>query len=361
MKVCAQTSLRTPAGAPQTAQPLPPATRGGVPGLLETLASIHAQGEVGVLGLVYDTTGSTYQKPGATVLLDRSGVRHGAISGGCLEPQLEQRAAEVCTNGVADTIEFDARSENDLIFGGATGCRGRIRLLLLPQLPGAPLARALAKLGDAAEPLQLRLVTDGPQIGSGCASLHDERWHWGRDGQAVAAASLVECSAQTAASVHLQIEPPPRVLLLGSGPEAPALNFFMQRLGWLATVVEHRGRWLKFARSANIKDLIELPPDEAAERWKQQRFLAAVIMTHNYALDAAHLAHCARSTLPYVGLLGPAARRDSLLAQIGESQAAMLGDRLHAPVGLGLGGSGPEALALSIVAELQQHFAHRSR
>jgi len=84
-------------------------------------------------------------------------------------------------------------------------------------------------------------------------------------------------------------------------------------------------------------------------------------MTHNYALDAAHLVHCARSKLSYVGLLGPAARRDALLREIGELHAAKLRGRLHAPVGLSIGGSGPEALALAIVAELQQHVARRSR
>ncbi len=70
----------------------PANSRGGLPGLLDKLAALHAAGESGVLGVVFSTSGSTYQKPGAIVLLDRGGMRHGAISGGCLEPQLEDAA-----------------------------------------------------------------------------------------------------------------------------------------------------------------------------------------------------------------------------------------------------------------------------
>ncbi len=149
------------------------------------------------------------------------------------------------------------------------------------------------------------------------------------------------------------------MLLLGTGPETPPLNHFMHRMGWLVGAVEHRGRWLKFARAANIKDVMESRPGEAAARWREQPFEAAVAMTHNYALDLEHLVQCAASKLSYVGLLGPAARRNALLDEMGEERAAALRGRLHAPVGLGLGGAGPEALALAIVAELQTHFTQR--
>jgi xanthine dehydrogenase accessory factor len=81
-------------------------------------------------------------------------------------------------------------------------------------------------------------------------------------------------------------------------------------------------------------------------------------MSHNFALDAQYLRFCATSDVDYVGLLGPPARRDALLAELG-ADAARLRPRLHAPVGLDLGGSGPETIALATIAELQQHFARR--
>jgi xanthine dehydrogenase accessory factor len=161
--------------------------------------------------------------------------------------------------------------------------------------------------------------------------------------------------------VTLRIAAPPRILLFGAGPETLTLNLFTRRVGWLLQVVEHRGRWLEFARSAGVQQVIELPPDEAEEVWREQQVSAAIAMTHNYALDMQHLALCAKSDFCYVGLLGPSSRRDAMLADLGPDLASRLQGRLRAPVGLGLGGRGPEALALSIVAELQQHFANESR
>lgn len=337
-----------------------PQARGGLPHLLERIASAHASGEPCVLGIVIATTGSTYQKPGAVVLLDRTGMRHGAISGGCLEPELEDRARKVLRDNHAELIEFDTRSDEDLIFGSGTGCRGRIGLMLLPQAHSAPLSLALAGLADATGTLDVTIVIAGDDTGCGCARLGDETWYWRRDGRSLARTEF-ERAASSAATTRVSINPPPTVVLLGTGPETAPLHLFMQRLGWRALAVEHRGRWLKFAHAAGIEHIVEQRPDEAAAAWRREHPDAAIAMTHNFALDLEHLRICAGSDVPYVGLLGPAARRDALLADLGESDAGRLRARLHGPVGLGLGGSGPEAVALAIVAELQQHFVKRQR
>jgi len=323
-------------------------------GLLDALTALHVRNETGVLGVVFATAGSTYQKPGAVVLLGHEGMIHGAISGGCLEPELEDRAREVQRSRRAATIEFDTRSDEDLIFGSGTGCRGRIHLLLLPQVCGAPLTRALTRLVGLGGNLDLGISIDGPQVGSGQARLCDEVWTWGPDGQ-------IGLSQEADSTVAIRIAAPPRVLLFGSGPETLTLNMFIRRVGWLLQVVEHRGRWLKFAQTAGVREVIELPPDEACEVWRERHVDAAIAMTHNFALDMQHLALCARSDLPYVGLLGPSSRRDAMLMDLGPDLASRLRGRLRAPVGLGLGGRGPEALAVSIVAELQQHFANELR
>jgi xanthine dehydrogenase accessory factor len=76
------------------------------------------------------------------------------------------------------------------------------------------------------------------------------------------------------------------------------------------------------------------------------------VMSHHLATDRAYLQALAGSSIPYVGLLGPAARRERLLGDLGNAAAA-LRPRLRAPVGLDLGASSPEAIALSIVAEIQ--------
>jgi xanthine dehydrogenase accessory factor len=60
-----------------------------------------------------------------------------------------------------------------------------------------------------------------------------------------------------------------------------------------------------------------------------------------------------------VGLLGPAARREKLLDDLGDA-AHGLRPRLRAPVGLDIGGRTPEAIALSIIGEVHAATAGRS-
>jgi xanthine dehydrogenase accessory factor len=81
-------------------------------------------------------------------------------------------------------------------------------------------------------------------------------------------------------------------------------------------------------------------------------YSAAVVMSHHLDSDLSYLRQLAASNIPYVGLLGPAPRREKLRVQLGAS-ARQLDGRLHAPVGLALGGRSAAAIALAIVAEIQ--------
>jgi xanthine dehydrogenase accessory factor len=79
-------------------------------------------------------------------------------------------------------------------------------------------------------------------------------------------------------------------------------------------------------------------------------------MSHHLPSDLSYLRELAGTQIPYVGLLGPALRREKLLNDLGDG-ARPLRARLRGPVGLALGGRGPEAVALAIVAEIHA-FVH---
>jgi xanthine/CO dehydrogenase XdhC/CoxF family maturation factor len=83
---------------------------------------------------------------------------------------------------------------------------------------------------------------------------------------------------------------------------------------------------------------------------------AVVVMTHSYEQDRAMLAALLPVGPKYLGVLG-ARHRSSLLVS---EAAAMIGrtvaeccERIYAPVGLDLGGDGPEAIALAVISEAQ--------
>lgn len=319
------------------------APHGGLRAVLDALTARHARGETPVLAMVTACSGPTYRKPGALALFDETGPIAGALSGGCLEEELAIAARAALAAARAVPRAVDTGSADDLVFGTGSGCGGRMDVLLLPLPPQAPLAAALRALRDGTAPLEVTLHADGggaARLGEGAA------WRWPAPGDGVAPAG--------ASAACFAIAPPPRLLALGAGPETPALLQFLQRLGWYVEVQEHRTRWAGYTAGADALHAVHpgtLP--EAAARCR-----AAVVMTHQFEGDRAHLAALAATSIPYVGLLGPAARRDALLATLGDAAAA-LRPRLRAPVGLRLGGEGPEAIALSIAAGLAAHLHGR--
>lgn len=304
---------------------------GGLRGL------IHALPETGgVLGIVVATTGSTYRKRGALLL--RGAVNVGSLSGGCLEPELDLAALGVVESSRARLIEFNTSNDGDLVFGSASGCRGVMRVLLVSLDVAAPLRQAVRALADARTPLNLSLRDDG----GGTATIDAQRWSW------------IASAPGAGETWTVAVAPPPRVVLLGAGPEAAPLIDFAHRLGWHVDAVEHRGRWAVHANAADRR--IDAPPTRAWSVLTPQRYAAALVMSHHFGNDLEHLRRLARSSIQYIGLLGPPARRDALLAALG-GEAAALNPRLRAPVGLHLGGEGPETIALAIAAELQRTFA----
>lgn len=335
---------------------------GGNRAVLARAAALRAQGVSFALALVTDTEGSTYRKPGALALVSATGERIGAISGGCLEPALDALARDVLAGGHIGVAVFDTRGEDDLVFGSGSGCRGRMRVLAWPVTPAAPrpLFEALCAAHADGVALELALVVDAADAGRGLAWREDDEAFGDDDALADALRSAPDGlhTWEGTTFARLRIAPPPRLLLLGSGPEAPPLLQIARALGWEVDVVDHRPALL---------DAVRLGDADRRSESRPAAFLAALprtpdaalVMTHLASTDLEALRALAGMAVPYVGLLGPPGRRDELLAQLPRDGRNALRPRLHAPVGLPLGGEGPESIALAIAADLQRHFHAR--
>jgi xanthine dehydrogenase accessory factor len=142
--------------------------------------------------------------------------------------------------------------------------------------------------------------------------------------------------------LFVEVVTPPRALLVfGGGPDVPALVQVAKLVGWHVTVVDGRA-------ADPLPPALELDPDAAG-----------VIMTHNFDRDRALLERLLPSALGYLGLLGPRARTQALLARLTMAPTAAHLARLHAPVGLDIGAEGAQQIAVAIVAEIQAFFAGR--
>ncbi|MEJ2534393.1 MAG: XdhC family protein [Gammaproteobacteria bacterium] len=123
----------------------------------------------------------------------------------------------------------------------------------------------------------------------------------------------------------------------------------MRRLGWECLVVDHRpahAREERFAAGTRVRCQRpeELTQDQLAS------VDAAVVMSHHVEHDLAYLRRLVQYPPAYLGLLGPARRRDELLGRL--DRGAVSAVNVRGPAGLDIGGELPESIALSIVAEI---------
>jgi xanthine/CO dehydrogenase XdhC/CoxF family maturation factor len=154
------------------------------------------------------------------------------------------------------------------------------------------------------------------------------------------------------------LAPPPRVLVCGGGPDAEPLVALLRTLRFQVTVTDHRPAYAVPGRFPGAVVTLG-PAAEVAARVPLDGCFAAVVMSHHLASDAAYLAALAHSPIAHVGLLGPRARRERLMAELGPA-ARDLALRLHGPVGLDIGAVTPESIALAIAAQLHALAAGRA-
>jgi xanthine/CO dehydrogenase XdhC/CoxF family maturation factor len=152
---------------------------------------------------------------------------------------------------------------------------------------------------------------------------------------------------------------PIQLLVLGAGPDVIPVVDVAALLDWHITVVDHRPAYADPSRFPRAKRVICQPVASIVSTLSHMSFDAAVVMSHHLTSDAGYLDALAKSPIPYVGLLGPAPRRIRLMSDIG-ANADLLRGRVHGPIGLDIGATTPETIALAIVSEVQAVLAGKS-
>jgi xanthine dehydrogenase accessory factor len=320
-----------------------------------------------VLATVVATAGSTYRKPGARMLIMADGSYLGLLSGGCLEADLMIHAQEVLDRGVPRAIEYDMRGPDDILFGIGTGCEGAMRVLLEPAGFGSPAAGALAAAGratGAGHQTSLVCVHESADVPLGtfeaAPPLPSVLIHGAARSVADGASGGIvweEGGARSRAFLQF-LAPPPHLLICGAGPDARPVASAARALGWRVSVVDHRPAYVVAADFPGA-EVRQCDPQLLCSSVAVEHCHAAVVMSHHLPSDAAYLRALAQDGVPaYVGLLGPKARRNRLVHELG-SAAEKLKSRLHAPVGIDIGAVTPEGIALAIVSQIHAWLAER--
>ncbi|MGE6481950.1 XdhC family protein [Psychrobacter namhaensis] len=156
-----------------------------------------------------------------------------------------------------------------------------------------------------------------------------------------------------------RLRPQPRLLVCGAGNDVVPLVTMARLQDWHVTVVDSRIQYATRARFPQADRVIHLPLPSTEQLLKLSRNAAVALMSHSLSQDRARLAVLLEHPehYRYMGQLGPRYRTERLINEISASKAdpttlAEGINKLHYPIGYKLGGDGPEALALGIMAQI---------
>ncbi len=286
------------------------------------------------LATVVSTWGSAPRPRGSHMLIHADGRFEGSVSGGCVETDILQTAAEVIAGapfqvknyGVADAAAWEV----------GLPCGGEIAVMVQPVSAEGFDPELFDRIVEARERGDALAVTT--DLATGHSDLRP---------------------AETGSVFVNRYDPPRRLLIVGAVQIAQALTGLAHQLGIDTVVIDPRARFLTAERFPGTT-LDDRWPDEAIEAYRPGPSTAVVTLSHDIKIDDPALIAALASEAAYVGALGSrrshAARGERLVAA-GVAPTAI--DRIDAPVGIDIGAIGPSEIALSIAAAVIGAFHDR--
>ena len=314
--------------------------------IVDRVVALASAGRRAALATVVRIEGSSYRRPGAKFLIEDDGRTLGGVSGGCLEADVREIALHVIGTGTPQLLHYDTGADDQTVWGLGLGCNGSVDIFVQPATEPRTLEtlREVRRRLTQASAFAISTVVDGPtEVGRSMVigvGTPDGRSRVDEDG-----------SRKVFTEV---LNPPPSLIVCGAGDDARPLVAYASEAGFAVTVVDHRQAFLAQERFPTAERLLHLRSDGVEALGVGPRTLV-VVMMHSFAHDRDWLKAFLGTSAPYIGLLGPRARANDMLGELG-----VAGDgRVFAPVGLNLGADGPEQIAVSIVGELLAVVASR--
>jgi xanthine/CO dehydrogenase XdhC/CoxF family maturation factor len=346
---------------------------------------LEATGSDYVLATVVDVDGPSYRKPGARMLIAADGRRAGTVSGGCLEAEVAKRAIWLTESGPAVQRYSTAEDDGDMPYG--SGCGGVVYVLLERRATAASLLTELETAFHARRPLAIATTLDGAEIAKRIfagPTVRDGEPEQANDASSTAILrnlsalaieqmqSIDQCVTLDGIETRVWVDyraARPGLWIFGAGDDAKPLVRLARELGWFVSILDGRRNLAtseRFPAADKVTTMsISSLPDAASSLLSDVKATdAAVLLTHSFEQDSRVLASLfARKVQPaYVGVLGPQRRTREVLAEAAKQleladpaeRAEQWLSHMHAPTGLDLGAETPAAIALSIIAEIQQ-------
>jgi xanthine dehydrogenase accessory factor len=302
---------------------------------LTALRTWREQGRDAALATVVRVEGSAPRGVGAKLAVSAEGLMAGSVSGGCVEGDVVEHARAALVSGDAVVRRYGISDEQGLEVG--LMCGGSIQVLIEPMRGrAASLVELFTALIEAGKPAAREIGLDGAPLGTRRVL----------DGQ------LATTADDTLGAVYDRVLPAPRVWIVGAGHVAEHVAAYAGRAGFAPLVVDPRRLFAEQPRLEGLEVIADWPDRAFADRGLRPDD-AVIVLSHDPKIDEPALIAALGADIGYVGAIGSQRAQADRAARL---RAAGMDDgqlaRLHAPIGLDLGGREPAEIGLAIVAEL---------
>lgn len=304
------------------------------------------------LATVVRTWGSSPRPVGSHMAVNADGAFVGSVSGGCIEGAVIQEALAAIEDGKPRLLDFGVSDEQAWEVGLA--CGGRVQVYVEAIARDALFDRLLTVRAAQRPAALVTRLTDGEQALvetdqiAGTLQLAPVDLAKARQRMMGNQSGMLDESESLFVRVHA---PPPRLLIVGAAHIAQSLASMAGMAGYDVTVIDPRRAFASTERFPGVAISTEWP-DEAMARLAPDASTAVVTLTHDPKLDDPALAAALVSPAFYIGALGSTRTHAKRIERLTAMGLADQIQRIHAPVGLDLGGRHPVEIAIAILAQI---------
>lgn len=339
--------------------------------ILDDVLAWHRAGKNAAFATVIAVERSAPRGPGASLAVCDDGVVAGSISGGCVEPAVYEEARAVLASGAAKRLTYGI--SDDQAFEVGLTCGGTIHLVTFAGTD--EVWDVLGALRDAlAEERPVAMVTlvEGPHAArmmlvspdGVVGSLGSEGLDHAAGDDALGMMELGETGLRTYGAegerrpedVNVFIEsftPRPNMYVFGAIEFATAVSRIGKFLNYRVTVCDARETFATRARFPDADEVVVKWPHEFLETAKVDQRTVICILTHDPKFDIPVLQLALKTPAAYIGAMGSRRTHESRMRDLrpaGVSEEELR--RISSPIGLDIGATTPEEVAVSIASEV---------
>ena len=310
------------------------------------------------MATVVSVRGSAPRPAGARFFVAADGAMAGSVSGGCVENDVAMRAQRTLTTGTPELVEYGIA--DDEAFDLGLTCGGTIGVFI-ERFPDALVGAAdelirTERLGAVVTVVSGESLGSGVVVDAAAAPLAGDLdiTAIAPDLRAMMTDERVGVLTLGSRQVFVEtIAPAPVMLIFGAGHAAQPLARMAGDVGFRVVVSDARQAWATVERFPDVDDLVVDWPPATFERHPLDHRTYVVLLSHDARFEEPVLDAVRDTPVRYIGAMGSrrthAARLDRLSAA-GWSPEQL--SRIHGPIGLDIGATTPEEMAVSIIGEV---------